>query len=168
MSHDPSEIILICWFGAQDTFLIIMLLQRLKCLIIMLLQCLIAMFKPVVRLNIFVDSVMNRKFKRTAFIWIIFCNNIKGFTVTFEYFNASLLSKSIHLLKNIWHQTFEFYSMLYKYIHLFFALTGPPKTSPVGASLSLIRWWVFFFFFCSCLKPARNRYHVPKTSFPVL
>ncbi len=76
-----------------------MLLQRLKCLIIMLLQCLIAMFKPVVRLNIFVDSVMNRKFKRTAFIWIIFCNNIKGFTVTFEYFNASLLSKSIHLLK---------------------------------------------------------------------
>ncbi len=99
MSHDPSEIILICWFGAQDTFLIIMLLQHLKCLIIMLLQCLIAMFKPVVRLNIFVDSVMNRKFKRTAFIWIIFCNNIKVFTVTFEYFNASLLSKSIHLLK---------------------------------------------------------------------
>ncbi len=23
--HDPSEIILICWFGAQETFLIIML-----------------------------------------------------------------------------------------------------------------------------------------------
>ncbi len=23
MSHDPSEIILICWFGAQETFIII-------------------------------------------------------------------------------------------------------------------------------------------------
>ncbi len=23
VSHDPSEIILICWFGAQETFLII-------------------------------------------------------------------------------------------------------------------------------------------------
>jgi len=25
-SHDPSEIILICWFAAQDTFLIIVML----------------------------------------------------------------------------------------------------------------------------------------------
>ncbi len=39
MSHDPSEIILICWFAAQETFLIIVL-------------------KTVVLLNIFAETVL--------------------------------------------------------------------------------------------------------------
>ncbi len=42
VSHDPSEIILICWFAAQETFLIHF---------------------------IFLDSLMNRELKKTAFIW---------------------------------------------------------------------------------------------------
>ncbi len=37
-AHDPSEIILICWFGAQESFLIIIL-----------------MLKTLVLLNIFVE-----------------------------------------------------------------------------------------------------------------
>ncbi len=27
VSHDPSEIILICWFGAEETFLIIIIFE---------------------------------------------------------------------------------------------------------------------------------------------
>ncbi len=41
VSHDPSQIILICWFAAQGTFVIITLWY----------------------------SLMNAQFKRTAFIW---------------------------------------------------------------------------------------------------
>ncbi len=37
VSHDPSEIILICWFAAQETFLII---------------------KPILPLNIFVEQLL--------------------------------------------------------------------------------------------------------------
>ncbi len=52
MSHDPSEIILIRRFAAQDTFLII------------------------------INSLINRKFKWTAFFKIqLFCSNICCFTV---------------------------------------------------------------------------------------
>ncbi len=60
------------------------------------------MFKTVVLLRIFVeteiyfifqDSLMNRKFKRTAFKIEIYGINV--FTVTFDQFNASLL-KSIN------------------------------------------------------------------------
>jgi len=43
------------------------------------------------------DSLMNRKFKRTAFIWN---NIIIVFTVTFDQLNSSLLNKSIDL-KNL-------------------------------------------------------------------
>ncbi len=57
------------------------------------------MYQTVVLLNILVetvmhffqDSLMNKKFKRTAFI---FCNIINVFTITFETFNVSLLNKS--------------------------------------------------------------------------
>ncbi len=42
VSHDPSQIILICWFAAQGTFVIIITLWY---------------------------SLMNAQFKRTAFIW---------------------------------------------------------------------------------------------------
>jgi len=55
-AHDPSEIVLKCWFGPQETFFIIML-------------------KATVLFNIFVeiliqkmDYLMNMKFKRTVFI----------------------------------------------------------------------------------------------------
>jgi len=42
----------------------------------------------------FFNSLMNWKFKRTAFIWnIYFCNHINVFTGTFGRFNAHLLNK---------------------------------------------------------------------------
>jgi len=45
----------------------------------------------------FQDSLMNRKFKRTAFIEIeLFCNIINVYTVTFDKLNASLLKKCIN------------------------------------------------------------------------
>ncbi len=40
MSHDPSEIILICWFAAQETLLLLLKLQT------------------VVQLNIFVETMI--------------------------------------------------------------------------------------------------------------
>ncbi len=79
MSHDNSEIILICWFAAQETFL--------------------SMLKSVVLLHIFVETtiyffqafLLNRKhlFERETFY-----NIINTFTVTFDQINASLLNKS--------------------------------------------------------------------------
>ncbi len=47
-SHDPSEIILIFLFAAQNTFIIIMMKTS--------------------EYNFFQVSLMNRKFRRTAFI----------------------------------------------------------------------------------------------------
>ncbi len=43
LSHDPSEIILICWLAAQETFLIIIYVEMLK---------------TVVMLNIFVETLI--------------------------------------------------------------------------------------------------------------
>ncbi len=57
---------------------------------------------------IFQDSLMNRKFKRTALIWIeIFCEVIIVFHVIFDQFNASLMKKvlisvNILLTQNSW------------------------------------------------------------------
>jgi len=51
---------------------------------------------------IFQDSLMNRMFKRTTFIWnIIFCYIRHVLTVTFDQFNATLQNKSIHFFPNI-------------------------------------------------------------------
>ncbi len=55
------------------------------------------------------DSQMNRKSKRTAFIWNrhIF-NIINVFNITFDQFNAAVMNKTINYLKksllmpNIW------------------------------------------------------------------
>ncbi len=47
---------------------------------------------------IFQDSLINRKFKRTAFEIEIFCNIV--FTVTFDQFNVPLQNKSIHFFNN--------------------------------------------------------------------
>ncbi len=50
---------------------------------------------------IFQDSLMNRKFKRTALIWIeIFCEVIIVFHVIFDQFNASLMKESINFCKH--------------------------------------------------------------------
>ncbi len=58
VSHDPSEIILIYWFAAQETFLIIINVEISFCWLIFCGN------------NCFQDCLMNKKFKRTAFIWI--------------------------------------------------------------------------------------------------
>jgi len=42
---------------------------------------------------VFYDSLMHRKFKRTAF------NFLLQFFFTFDQFNASLLNKNIHFLQ---------------------------------------------------------------------
>jgi len=52
VSHDPSEIILIWWFVAKETFIVINI-----------------NVKTVVLLHIFVDSLINVKFERTAIVW---------------------------------------------------------------------------------------------------
>ncbi len=52
MSHDPSEIILICWFAAQETFLIII---NKKIIIIKK--------KTVVLFNVFVEILINFFFR---------------------------------------------------------------------------------------------------------
>ncbi len=73
-SHDPSEIILIFWFAAQKTFYY---------------------YVENSRVEFFQVSLMNRKFRRTAFIWNRnLCNIV--FIITFDQFKASLLNKSIN------------------------------------------------------------------------
>ncbi len=59
VSHDPLEIMIqICWFGAEETLLF--MLKHLCCLIFLWNHD-----------TFFLDSLMNRKVKRTAFIFII-------------------------------------------------------------------------------------------------
>ncbi len=51
---------------------------------------------------------MNGKFKRTAFLYIIFCNIIKVLTVTFDRFNVSFPNVFLKIL-----QTPNFLTVLY-------------------------------------------------------
>ncbi len=68
VSHDLSEIILICRFSAQETFLTNNIIEK----------------------N---DSVMNGKCKITAFIWKPFhCNIINVLTATYDQINAFVLN----------------------------------------------------------------------------
>ncbi len=78
-----SEIILIYWFAAQETFLIIINVKN---------NCAASYFCGNCDAFYFQDLHMNRKFKRTSFIWnrIIFCNIINVFTVTFDQIIAVL------------------------------------------------------------------------------
>ncbi len=62
VSHDPSEIILICRFVALKHLL---LLSMLKTVVLLLF-----LWKPWY-IYFFQDSLINRKFKTTAFIWNI-------------------------------------------------------------------------------------------------
>jgi len=71
VSHDPSEISLICWFAAQETFLII------------------------------INSYMNGKYKSTFIWNRIFYNILNVFFTDtfFGQFNVSLLNKSTDFFK---------------------------------------------------------------------
>ncbi len=53
VSYDPSEIPLICYFAAQETFIFVIDVEN-------------SIFKTD---TIFQDSLTNRRFKRTAFLW---------------------------------------------------------------------------------------------------
>ncbi len=81
--HDPSEIILICWFDAQETFLIIINAEKVCCLIFLWILW-----------YVFQHSLINRKnsiyLKKKYFV-------INIFTVTFDQFDVSLLNKNINL-----------------------------------------------------------------------
>ncbi len=91
VSHDPSEILIICWIGAQIIFLIINNEEK--------------SFAA----NIFVETII--LFFRIIY-WIERCNErhlldieiIRNvFTVTFGQFNVSWLIVSNHfLLTNLW------------------------------------------------------------------
>ncbi len=86
-SHNPSEI-LICWFTAQERFIIIIINVK----------------------NGFAASYFCEN--ADTFFWIIwwveteiFCNILNVCTITFDQFNVSLMNKSIHFLKkNYWPQ----------------------------------------------------------------
>ncbi len=63
MSHYPSEIIIICWFSAQETFLIIISVENRFLF---------------VWNHVSNDFFMNMEFKRTTFIWNIYMSaNLK-------------------------------------------------------------------------------------------
>ncbi len=110
-SHD--QIILICWFGAQETFMIIIIISVQN----------ISIF---VKKIFFQDSLMNRKF-RTEFTWnrILFYKYyiIHAFTVTFDQLNVTLLNKTSNYFQKISYspQTFKQYCKLKikHYIHSF-------------------------------------------------
>ncbi len=81
------------WFGVQETFVLFTVLK-----IVMLLNIL---WEPTVIL-FFQDSLMNRKFKRTAFIWNWnICNIINVCTVTSDQFIVSSLDKALNVFESI-------------------------------------------------------------------
>ncbi len=57
---------------------------------------------------LFQDSLMNKKLKRTVFIWnrLYFCNIINVFIATFDKFNASLVNKNIIIILSYWPKTY--------------------------------------------------------------
>ncbi len=59
-SHDPLEIILIFWFPAQETFLIIIIRVENSCVASYFLQTM---------LDFFQDTLIKRNIKITQFIW---------------------------------------------------------------------------------------------------
>ncbi len=92
MSHDPSEIILTCWFWWSGNFIIIIIII-------------------IIIINVKTFALLS--FMKTHFLWIggkklqhlfkkvIFCNIKKVFTITFDQFNVSLLNKIFIYLKNM-------------------------------------------------------------------
>jgi len=83
--HDPSEIILMCWFAAQETFIIVINVEK---------RCAASHFCG----N---HPSPNWLFDYIVFEKEIFCNIIHLFTVNFHQFNVFMLNKNIHFLKKI-------------------------------------------------------------------
>ncbi len=89
MSYDPSEIILICWFAAQETFLIIINVEN---------SCAAQYFSGnhdafYFQVNIlFILLWIKSSKEQHLFETEIFSNIIIVFTVTVDLFNASLLN----------------------------------------------------------------------------
>ncbi len=77
VSHDPSEIILIFLFGAQEWFLIVSVGNSCAA-------------------SIFVDSLMNGKFKRTELLLSLMINLMHPCWIEFN------LKKKILLASNFW------------------------------------------------------------------
>jgi len=80
LSHDPSETILICWFAAQETFLIISFQNSST----------YSYFYGYHDAFIFFDEQRAKK-KQHLFERELFRSIANIFTVTFDHFNVSLL-----------------------------------------------------------------------------
>ncbi len=85
MSHDPSEIILISWFGAQETFLIIIINDENSCLLYFV--------------EIFIIKQKTGFFNEQNAKKALHLLKKKAFTVTFNQFNTSFWNKSINYKK---------------------------------------------------------------------
>ncbi len=83
MSHDPSEIILISWFGAYETFIFISVKN-----------CCAAWYFCGNCDTFFRDSLMNRKFKRAAIIWNSHPNLLNGSVCLTLLYCASFVHSS--------------------------------------------------------------------------
>ncbi len=89
MSHDPSEVILRCWFA--ETFLVIIDVKNGS-------YSLHNFLKPCYifsRIFWWIESSKEQHFFKIE----LFCKIINVFSVTFHQFNVSLLNKSINFLK---------------------------------------------------------------------
>ncbi len=87
MSHDPSEIIPICWFAAQKN------VSSYDYQYWKQLLCLIFLFKSWYIYFRILGWIWSLK-EQHLFEMKIFCNIKNVFTVTFDQFNASMLKKS--------------------------------------------------------------------------
>ncbi len=91
VSHDPSEIILICWFAVQDTFLIIINVEN---------SCAASYFFCGNGDHFFQGSLINIQLKRTVFVWNISLikedlNGQKSFPVALRGINATEAVKTV-------------------------------------------------------------------------
>ncbi len=131
MSHDPSEIILICWFAAQETFC-----WKQSC-------CLI----------FFYDSLINRKFKRTAFNWKKwhYCYLNKKNVITHKNSRKHVLSRYILLCQdlkkirlknnNIW-SPWAFICLKTLFLHFHLVLQWSCKSQYCCLTLSISDEWI--------------------------
>ncbi len=92
VSHDPLDIIFVCWFAAQESFIIIHVENVI-----------VSIHNQVVLVIIFLKTdtdfhnyLMNKKLKRTAFLYIS-KEMINVFTLTFHQFEV--LNKNVYVNK---------------------------------------------------------------------
>ncbi len=98
VSHDSSEIILICWFAAPETFLIIISVEN---------SCAAEYVSWCIFFKILESSEEQHLYEIEIFCNIIFTVTLFVFTVTFDQFNASLLNKNIDFFKKHLTDTFK-------------------------------------------------------------